>query len=74
LFVAHKRRPELPSPRPSALVAAALYASFSVWLLYNAFEAQTSLLPWLAVPTVVGLGAYFATVRRQRATTAPPSE
>lgn len=69
LFFVRHHKPHLPAPRKPALVAAAVYAASSIWMLYNAFEAQTSLLPWLVVLAVVGLGGYFVTVRRRNATT-----
>jgi APA family basic amino acid/polyamine antiporter len=65
LFFVKRRKPDLPSPRRSALLAAGVYAGSSVWMLYNAFEAKTSLLPWLGVLTVVGLAGYLAAVRRR---------
>ncbi|MBW1832256.1 MAG: amino acid permease [Deltaproteobacteria bacterium] len=64
LFFVRRHKPDLPAPRKSALVAAGVYATSSIWMLYNAFKAQTSLLPWLGVLTIVGLGGYFVTVRR----------
>ena len=69
LFFVRHHKPHLPAPRKPALVAAAVYAASSIWMLYSAFEAQTSLLPWLVVLAVVGLGGYFVTVRRRNATT-----
>ncbi len=67
LFFVKARKPQLPAPRRGALFAAAVYAGSSIWMLYNAFAAQTSLLPWLAVLCVVGLAAYAITVRRRAA-------
>ncbi len=67
LFLVPRRRTDLATPRPWALAAAAVYALSSIWMLYNAFAAQTSLLPWLVVLGAVGLGAYLVTVRRRRA-------
>jgi amino acid transporter len=64
LFFVRRHKPDLPAPRKSALVAAGVYAASSIWMLYNAFEAQTTLLPWLGVLTIVGLGGYFVAVRR----------
>jgi APA family basic amino acid/polyamine antiporter len=47
LVMGHIRRQlSRPAP-PSTLVAAALYALFSGWLLYYGFRDQTQLLPWL---------------------------
>jgi APA family basic amino acid/polyamine antiporter len=65
LFFVKRRKPQLPAPRKSALLAAAVYAGSSIWMLYNAFEAKTSLLPWLGVLAVVGLAGYLAAVRRR---------
>jgi APA family basic amino acid/polyamine antiporter len=67
LFFVPRFKPHLPAPRRSALLAAAVYAASSVWMLYNAFAAQTSLLPWLIVLVGVGVGAYLLTVRRRKA-------
>jgi len=61
LFFVKRRRPDLPSPRRQALFSAFVYAGSSAWMLYNAFESRTGLLPWLAVVAVAGLGGYFAT-------------
>lgn len=66
LFFVPRRRADLPRPRLGALAAAAVYALSSIWMLYNAFAAQTSLLPWLVVLGAIGLGAYLVTVRRRR--------
>lgn len=65
LFLVPERKPNLPTPRRGALLAAAVYATSSIWMLYNAFKAQTSLLPWLVVLCAVGVAAYFITVRRR---------
>lgn len=64
LFAAPKLRPDLRRPRRAALVAAAVYAGSSGWMLYSAFESRASLLIWLAMVGVVGLGAYALTRRR----------
>jgi APA family basic amino acid/polyamine antiporter len=66
LFGLRRRRPDLPAPRPQALVAAALYAGSSVWMLYNAFSTRTGLIPWVAVSACAALLAYGITVRRAR--------
>ena len=55
-----------PRPRRGALLAALLYAGASAWMLYNAFKAQTGLLPWLAVVSLLGVCAYFITTRNRR--------
>ncbi|MGB8331509.1 MAG: amino acid permease [Polyangiales bacterium] len=64
LFGAQRRKPHLPAPRRAGLLAAAVYAASSIWMLYQAFKSQTGLLPWLGVSAAMGLGGYFATVRR----------
>ena len=61
LLLVRRRRPDLPHPRPQALFAAFVYAGSSAWMLYNAFESQTGLLPWLGVVAVAALAGYFAT-------------
>ncbi|MEM7434854.1 MAG: amino acid permease [Myxococcota bacterium] len=66
LFLASRRRPDLPRPRRTALAAALLYVVSSGWMLYNAFKARTGLLSWLLLIGVAGLGAYLWTVRRRR--------
>jgi basic amino acid/polyamine antiporter, APA family len=65
LFGLQKRKPHLPAPRRSALVAASVYAGSSTWMLYNAFKGHTGLLPWLGAFAVLGLGGYSVTVRRR---------
>ncbi len=67
LLLAPRRQPELQRPRRAALLAAALYALSSIWMLYSAFVGKTGLLPWVVVLMVVGLGAYFTTVWRRAA-------
>jgi len=64
LFGAARRKPHLPAPRRAALIAAAVYAASSIWMLVQAFKNQTGLLPWLAVSAAMGLAGYFATLRR----------
>jgi APA family basic amino acid/polyamine antiporter len=64
LFSARRRRPDLESPRPWALVAAAVYAGSSVWMLYSGFKAQTGLLPWIGVATGTALIGYALSARR----------
>jgi APA family basic amino acid/polyamine antiporter len=67
LFFVRNRKANLARPRRVALLAAAVYATSSIWMLYNALAAQTSLLPWLIVLFGVGLGAYLLTVRNRKA-------
>ncbi|MBT8468276.1 MAG: APC family permease [Deltaproteobacteria bacterium] len=64
LFWARRRRPNLETPRPWALVAAAVYAGSSVWMLYNAFSAQTGLLLWITIATGAGLVGYALSAKR----------
>ena len=64
LFAARRRRPDLEPPRPAALVAATVYAGSSVWMLYNAFKAQTGLLPWIAMATGAALIGYALSASR----------
>jgi len=64
LFTVRRRRPDLEPPRPWALVAAAVYAGSSVWMLYNAFKAQTGLLPWIASATGAALIGYALSAKR----------
>ena len=64
LFRARWQRVELPAPRRGALVAAAVYASSSSWMLYNAFRAETGLLLWIGVATIAGLAGYSVARRR----------
>jgi len=63
LFRVKRRRPELPAPRRAALVAAAVYAASSAWLLFSAFENRAGLVPWIAVATAAALIAYGLTPR-----------
>jgi APA family basic amino acid/polyamine antiporter len=64
LFWARRRRPNLEAPRPWALVAAAIYAGSSVWMLYSAFNAQTGLLLWIAIATGAALVGYALSAKR----------
>jgi len=64
LFRVRRHRPDLQAPRARALVAAAIYASSSGWMLYNAFKAQTGLIPWIAVAAVAGLAGYLLARKR----------
>lgn len=66
LFGVKSRRPDLPAPRPRALVAAAIYVASSLWMLYHAFEARTGLIPWIVVAAAAALIAYGLTTRRAR--------
>ena len=64
LFLAKRRRPDLESPRPLALLAAAVYAGSSLWMLYNAFKTQTGLIPWIGAATGAALLGYSLGARR----------
>ncbi|MGB5193567.1 MAG: APC family permease [Polyangiales bacterium] len=66
LFRLKHRRPDLPAPRRTALVAAAIYAASCLWLLFSAFENQTGLLPWVAVAAAVAMVAYGLAQSRLR--------
>jgi APA family basic amino acid/polyamine antiporter len=58
LFRVRRHRPDLPAPRPQALIAAAIYAGSSIWMLYNAFKTETGLIPWIVVAAVAALVGY----------------
>lgn len=64
LFAAKRKSSALEAPRPQALVAAAVYAGFSIWMLYNAFKNQTGLIPWIGAATGAGLLGYALSVKR----------
>ena len=64
LFRVKRHRPDLAAPRTGALIAAGVYAGFSAWMLYNAFEMQTGLIPWIVATCAAGLVA-FAIARRR---------
>ena len=63
LFFVKRRRPDLGQPRVGALVAAAVYAAASAWMLHHAFAARTGLIPWLLVAAAAGLAGYALTRR-----------
>jgi APA family basic amino acid/polyamine antiporter len=58
LFRVRRHKPNLRAPRPQALIAAAIYAASSIWMLYNAFKSETGLIPWIAVAVAAGLVGY----------------
>lgn len=64
LFWARGRRPDLEPPRSGALIAAAIYAGSSIWMLYSAFKAQTGLLPWIGIATGAALVGYSLSPKR----------
>jgi len=73
LFWVRFRRPELPRPPASSLVAAAVYLVSAALMLYFGLKGSTRLLAWLLAPTAVALVAYAAT-RRGRGTPRPPTK
>ena len=64
LFRVRPARPDLAAPRPQALVAAAIYAGSSAWMLYNAFKIHTGLIPWIAVAAGAALIGYALSAKR----------
>ena len=64
LFAAKRNRPDLDTPRPWALIAAAIYLGSSIWMLYNAFKSQTGLIPWIVVAAGTALVGYVLTAKR----------
>lgn len=64
LFFVKSKRPELPAPRGGALLAAAVYAASSAWMLYQAFTTRTGLILWLAVAFGAGVLGYLFSRRR----------
>lgn len=66
LFLIARRRPDLDAPGASALVAAAVYVAFSIWMLYQAFVGRTGLVIWLATAAAAALVGYRLTRRRSR--------
>jgi amino acid transporter len=58
LFRVRRHKPNLRAPRPQALIAAAIYAGSSIWMLYNAFKTETGLIPWIAIAVAAGLVGY----------------
>jgi APA family basic amino acid/polyamine antiporter len=65
LFVAKRRRPDLETPRPWALVAAFIYALSSGWMLFNAFKTRTGLIPWIAVAMGSALIGYALSAKQR---------
>jgi APA family basic amino acid/polyamine antiporter len=61
LFTVRWRRPDLPKPRLQSLIAAAIYAGSSSWMLYFGFKSKTGLLGWVAAVIAAALVGYFAT-------------
>jgi APA family basic amino acid/polyamine antiporter len=66
LFRVSRRRSDLQTPRAGALLAAAVYAASSTWMLYSALGSRSGLLPWIAVAMAAGLAAYGLTARKIR--------
>jgi APA family basic amino acid/polyamine antiporter len=73
LFVMRWRRPDLPRPKPAALVAAAATVILSGWMLVVGFRRlDRSLVVWSAALTALALASYGATeLLRRRAVSAP---
>ena len=65
LFVAKRRRPDLETPRPWALVAASIYSLSSGWMLFNAFKTRTGLIPWIAVAMGFALIGYALSTKQR---------
>lgn len=78
LFVVRFRLDGSFRPRPAALIAAGIYVSFSIWMLYFAFRSSTHLLVWVAAVFGAALVAYALTRinvssrRRTQTTSAVP--
>lgn len=66
LFRVRRHKPRLAVPRPQALFAAAIYGGSSMWMLYNAFDNETGLIPWIIVAAVAALVAYSVTLKKRR--------
>ncbi len=64
LFRVKRYKPHLRAPRPQALIAAAIYAVSSIWMLYNAFKTETGLIPWIAVAALAALVGYSLAPKR----------
>jgi APA family basic amino acid/polyamine antiporter len=64
LFRVRRRPGKFREPRPAALVAAAVYAGFSAWMLFYAFRTRTGLIPWVGTAAAAALVAYAWSRRR----------
>jgi len=73
LFRVRFRRPDLPRPPASSLVAAAIYVVSATWMLYFGLEGSSHLLGWLLAVVAVTLVAYAVT-RSSRGTPRPPTK
>jgi APA family basic amino acid/polyamine antiporter len=61
LFRVRFFRKDLGTPSVKALFAAAVFAASAAWMLYFGFRADTSLLLWIVLMSVLALGAYLLT-------------
>ena len=63
LFVARARGKD---PSAVSLLCAGVYVLSALWMLFEGFKKSPSLLVWLGVVALVGLGAFAITRRAQR--------
>ena len=63
LFVAKARG---KNPSVVSLVCAGLYVLSAAWMFFEGFKKSPTLLGWVAVVAVLGLGAFAVTRQRQR--------
>ena len=68
LFVARVRAKPGQGPKPSSLVAAAVYVVSAGWMLFEGFKRSPSLLLWVLAVALLGLGAFALTRKAQRRT------
>jgi basic amino acid/polyamine antiporter, APA family len=67
LFTLRWRRPDLPRPRPAALIAAGAFVALAAWMLIVGFKRlDPSLGVWSAALTALGIASYIATNRIRR--------
>lgn len=65
LFVAKARAKPGEGPSLASLAAAAVYVLSAAWMFYAGFKNSPSLLGWVAVVALLGVGAFTATRRAQ---------
>ena len=63
LFVAKARGKD---PSAVSLVCAGVYVLSAAWMLFNGFKNSPTLLIWVSLVALLGLGAFVATRRAQR--------